>query len=119
MSLHSRLRQIGVNYVMKEIEKVKIPEFQESVPCRIRVTFGGRVQKICFRLEMREIAMKINVTGFCKNLENGDVVAEVQGERDRVEFLVSHMSNIKRAKIKKQIVESLQLIDEENDFLRL
>ncbi len=104
MSIRSRIKQIGVDYVMKEIEKVQIPNFEKSDICRLKIIFKGRVQKVCFRLEMREIAKKLNVTGYCKNLEKGVVVAEIQGEADKVEFLVKHMHNIKRFKIVKQIL---------------
>lgn len=119
MSIRSWLKQIGVDYVMKEIEKVQIPEFETSDICRIKVTFKGRVQKVCFRLEMREIANKLNLTGYSKNLEKGVVVSEIQGEKDKVEFLVSHMHNIKRIKIKEEIRETINVINNEREFLRL
>ena len=119
MSIRSWIKQIGVDYVMKEIEKVQIPDFEKSDMCRRKIIFKGRVQKVCFRLEMREIANKLNVTGYCKNLEKGVVMAEIQGEKDKVEFLVKHMHSIKRIKIKEEIAENMAVVDGETQFLRL
>ncbi|MBQ2797921.1 MAG: acylphosphatase [Ruminiclostridium sp.] len=84
--------------------------------CRQRITFSGRVQNVGFRLEVVELAKRLGLTGYCDNLENGDVVAELQGAPDKIDFLVSFMEGLKRVKVTDKIVEELELVENETDF---
>ena len=47
---------------------------------RYYILYRGRVQGVGFRWRLMQIAYKYNLTGFVKNLDNGDVMSEVQGE---------------------------------------
>jgi len=49
------------------------------------VLYEGRVQGVGFRFSVKEIAQGYEVTGWVKNLIDGRVQLEVQGERDEVE----------------------------------
>jgi len=62
-----------------------------------RVLYEGRVQGVGFRFSVKEIAQGYEVTGLVKNLIDGRVQLEVQGERDEVEAFLqavqqSHLS---------------------------
>ena len=74
-----KLKSIRDNYVINQVEKAEIPTFERDKICRYRVTFSGRVQKVGFRLEVCELAKRLELTGYCRNLENGDVETEIQG----------------------------------------
>lgn len=58
----------------------------ERVRARIRVT--GRVQGVCFRASAVEEAERLGVSGFARNLSDGSVEVEVEGERRLVEAMV-------------------------------
>ena len=48
----------------------------------------GRVQGVGFRWFVQLRAKKFGVTGYVRNLDNGDVGIEAEGERGRVEALI-------------------------------
>ncbi len=56
---------------------------------RLRVTVSGRVQGVAFRASTRRKATQLGVTGWVRNLANGDVEIVVEGEEDQVKQLVS------------------------------
>ncbi len=58
----------------------------ERVRARIRVT--GRVQGVAFRASTVEEAERLGVAGFVRNLRDGSVEVEAEGERSLVESLV-------------------------------
>ena len=57
---------------------------------RQRIVFSGRVQGVFFRATSAEIAQHHPVTGYVRNLPDGSVEMEVQGEASAVEaFLIA------------------------------
>ncbi len=116
MSLKAKFIKIRNDYVINQVKRVKLPEFASSDIHRYRIVFSGRVQKVGFRFEMYELAKRLELTGFCKNLENGDVLSEVQGTDDRIKFLIDFMESLKRIKIKKKVIEELEVDGEEKMF---
>ena len=119
MSLKSSLKKIRDDYVRNQVRKAQIPELAEAPVCRRKVVFSGRVQKIGFRLEVCELAMRLGLTGFCRNLENGDVLAELQGPQEKIQYLVSFMESLKRIKIREKTVEEMEVVSGETGFFRL
>ena len=109
MSLKSEFIKIRDNYVINQVGRAKFPEFESDSIHRYRVTFSGRVQKVGFRLEVCELTKRLKLTGFCKNLENGDVLTELQGENNKVQYLISFMEGLKRIKIKNKVIEELEV----------
>ena len=50
-----------------------------------RFLIGGRVQGVGFRYFAQAAAMREGVHGFVRNLEDGRVVAQVEGDQDAVD----------------------------------
>ena len=55
---------------------------------RYRLLVSGRVQRVGFRFFSQYIAAKLNITGFAKNLSNGMVELEIQGEEENLDKMV-------------------------------
>lgn len=106
------------NYVINQVQKIKLPKFAESEIVRYRILFSGRVQHVGFRLEVSELAKRLDLTGFCENLENGDVLAQLQGPEDKINFLMHFMESLKRIKITEKQVEFLSVVENEKEFVK-
>ena len=52
------------------------------------MTVKGRVQGVGFRWFVQQKAQKFEVSGYVRNLDNGDVEIEAEGERGRLEELI-------------------------------
>ena len=109
MGLKKIIKDFRNNYVIRQVQQMKIPVFESDTVKRYRVVFKGRVQKVGFRLEVLELAKRLDLTGFCQNLENGDVLAELQGEANRIKHLISVMESLKRIKITSKTIEELDV----------
>ena len=96
-----RFKKSRDDYVIRQVEKAKLPDFEDDYFVRRRVTFSGRVQHVGFRLELEQMATRLGLTGWVKNLENGDVQAEIQGYESRIRYLLKFMRSLKRIKIEK------------------
>lgn len=112
------LKKIRDNYVIKQVQKAEFPAFEENDLKRYRVIFSGRVQKVGFRLEVCELAKRLELTGFCKNLDNGNVLAEFQGPEDKIRYITSFMESLKRIKVNEKVIEEMNVDKEETGFLR-
>ena len=119
LSLKAKFIKSRDNYVIHQVQRAEIPEFEADSIRRYRVTFSGRVQKGGFRLEVCELAKRLELTGFCKNLENGDVMAELQGPDNKIKYLISFMETLKRIKIRNKMIEELEADREEKEFVKL
>lgn len=118
MSLKECFIKIRDNYVINQVQRLKLPAFESDCVLRYRVTFSGRVQKVGFRLEVCELAKRLGLTGFCKNLENGDVLAELQGSDHKIKYLISFMESLKRIKIENKVIEQLEVDEKETEFTK-
>lgn len=56
---------------------------------RVRMYIYGRVQGVSFRNTMKRIAKELHLSGWVRNLPEGQVEAVVEGEEEKVERLVS------------------------------
>ncbi|MBU0614581.1 MAG: acylphosphatase [Nanoarchaeota archaeon] len=66
---------------------------------QIHIIVKGRVQGVFFRARTKEQAIKLDITGWVKNLDNGDVEILAQGtEENLAKFLgwVNHGPEIAR-----------------------
>ena len=71
---------------------------------RARITVSGKVQGVGFRYFIYQIAERLGLTGYVKNLFNGDVEIDAEGRKEFLEELVrnaktgpsgSHVTDIK------------------------
>jgi len=62
---------------------------------RIHVLYSGNVQGVGFRFVTERLALKMDLTGFVKNLPNGNVEMICEGEKRRLdEFLEAIKENM-------------------------
>lgn len=52
------------------------------------ITVKGKVQRVSYRFCTHAQAMKCNLTGYVKNLHNGDVYIEAEGEEENINKLI-------------------------------
>lgn len=117
MSLKKKIIEIRDNYVINQVKAAQLPEFKSMEIRRYRLTFYGRVQNVGFRLEVTELAKRLGLTGFCNNQENGSVIMEVQGQFDKIKFLVAFMKSLKRIVVKRVDKQRLPLDFTEMGFV--
>ena len=60
-----------------------------SETSRLRIVVKGRVQGVGFRFFTQEQAARLKLSGFVRNLSNGDVELEAEGTADRLGQLVT------------------------------
>ena len=118
MSIKQYISIFKNNYVINQVAKAKLPEFKQSEIVRYRLLFSGRVQKVGFRLEVCELAKRLNLTGYCMNLENGDVEAELQGEQEKIMYLIAFMHSLKRIKINQYTLSECPLQENETSVIK-
>ena len=118
MGIGSTFKRIRDQLVIDQVQRIALPVFPDTPVCRQRIKFSGRVQHVGFRLEVYELANSLGLTGWCENLENGDVLVEFQGTREKIDFLASFLESLVRIKIRNKIVEEISVIPDETEFIR-
>lgn len=118
MNLKELLSRAKDRYVYNQVMRVTLPDFPGSAPVRYRMVFSGKVQNVGFRYETELIARRLGLTGFCMNLENGNVLAELQGLRSKIEFYIHFMQSLKRMRIDHVRISELPVNPEEREFHR-
>ena len=83
---------------------------------RKHIIFSGRVQGVGFRCTACYLARPLGLTGWVKNAENGEVIAEVQGFESRIRFLLKFMNSLKRIKIRKMENKPHSIREDETTF---
>ncbi len=53
-----------------------------------RFLITGKVQGVFYRASCQEVAQKLGLTGWVKNLSNGNVEILIQGEKEKIEKLI-------------------------------
>lgn len=112
----NKFKQYRDRYVIRQVAKVPLPDFEDDRFVRRHITFSGRVQHVGFRLALEQMANKLELTGWVKNTETGAVVAEIQGFESRIRFLLKFMYSLKRIKIKKMENKPHSLKENETTF---
>lgn len=78
--------------------------------------FKGRVQGVGFRITFYQQATRLHLTGWIRNLSNGDVEACVQGEWALIQQVISHMQSIRYIHIDHVDMEDLEVLENEKSF---
>lgn len=107
------LKQWRNRYVIRQVEGIEFPPFRGGDVVRQRVVFFGRVQNVGFRLEVCELARRLHLSGFVQNRDTHSVVAYMQGERERIAFVIRFMQSLKRISIKQVRITQLPIRDED------
>lgn len=81
------------------------------------LTVSGQVQGIGFRYHVQKQASRRGLSGFVRNLENGDVHIEAQGEEEKLlDFQQSIRKKIPFATVLHIQVEKVALLQEDGRF---
>lgn len=104
------------NMVINHVKKAYVPEFETDTINRYQMIFSGKVQNVGFRLEFSEMAKRLGLTGYCTNLENGNVLVEVQGPQNKINFIVAFMKTVRRMKIEHVDITALEVDENEMEF---
>ena len=62
-----------------------------STSVRVQILVSGRVQGVGYRYFVIEVAERLGLNGWVRNLADGRVEAQVEGEQESVDQLVSEM----------------------------
>ena len=84
---------------------------------RKHYTFNGRVQGVGFRYTMQRYASHLGLTGWVKNLYDGNVEAYVQGEESKIIELLRYLNNDHYIIIRHMQISTCELIDDEKGFI--
>lgn len=79
---------------------------------RKHIVFYGRVQGVGFRYYAINKANQLGLTGWVKNLPNGTVEMEVQGEEPLIDQLIIFLQNRTYIWIEKLDARSIPLLDD-------
>ena len=65
----------------------------DETPKQLHALFSGRVQGVGFRFTVCRIAERFSVTGFVRNLENGDVELVAEGAEPELSDFIYDIRN--------------------------
>ena len=82
---------------------------------RYYILYSGQVQGVGFRWRLMQIAKKYNLTGYVRNLSNGNVETEVQGVGVD-EFLKESLEQDYYIEINDYAVKTIDLKTDENSY---
>lgn len=111
------LKKLRDGYIFWHANQFKIPNFEQSPVTRKRITFSGRVQNVGFRLEVFHLAERLKLIGWVRNLEDGSVEGEFQGEELKIDFLIKCMKSLKRASVRNVSIIEVPVIADDEGFL--
>jgi len=78
----------------------------------LRIHVRGRVQGVFFRASTKQQAEKLNLTGYAKNLSNGDVEVVLYGESDNIDKMLAWLHHGPRlARVDKLTTQQTDFIE--------
>ncbi|MGE4358180.1 MAG: acylphosphatase [Candidatus Omnitrophota bacterium] len=83
---------------------------------RIHVFYSGRVQGVGFRFTAESFALDLKLVGWVKNLADGRVELEAEGEEEKLKEFLGKLENFFDKYIKNIDLKWLEPINEYNDF---
>ena len=101
----------------REDDEVEIVPINYEDAVRKSITVGGRVQGVGFRMFTQQEARKRGLTGWVKNLNNGDVTMEVQGAAETIDELIARLKKgNKFSRVDRIEIKDLEVDKEEKKF---
>ena len=85
---------------------------------RQHIIFRGRVQGVGFRYYSVHKARQLGLTGWVENLYDGSVEMEVQGDRARIDELISYLEHQRWILIEEMERTELSVTDENGFYER-
>lgn len=82
---------------------------------RYLIIYSGIVQGVGFRYQIYMIANKYHLTGYVKNLSNGQVQVEVQGNNIN-QFLKESLEGTRFIEVDDYSIKEIPLIDNDSSF---
>lgn len=82
---------------------------------RYYIIYKGRVQGVGFRYHIYKLATSLNCTGYVRNMHNGNVEAEVQGENVDA-FLKKSLEGDRFIQVYDYSVKNLPLVENDREF---
>ena len=112
-SLHNIVSGRSAVWLARHVRDVEVLGSNPSAPTnpamkqnqRIHVLYTGTVQGVGFRFTAERIASRLGVTGFVKNLPDGNVEVVCEGERGSLEEFLGGMRENMRGYISDSQVE--------------
>jgi len=83
---------------------------------RKHIFFTGRVQGVGFRYQSAAIACSMGLTGWVRNLSDGRVEMEVQGEEPKIARLILELKNTPYIHIDRAEAENIPCDESEKKF---
>lgn len=83
---------------------------------RKHVYFYGRVQGVGFRWRAMQLAKDLQLTGWVRNMYNGNVEMEVQGNDLMIERLFQELNSDRFIRIEKTEILQIPVNDRESEF---
>lgn len=116
MAIIKYLKKIRDNYIINQVNSAEVPNFTSSSFLRKRLIFSGRVQNVGFRFQVYLMAKRLGLTGWVKNREDKSVEAEIQGEEQKINFLIDFMKSLIRISIKSVDMKEIPIIEDDKGF---
>ena len=116
MGLVELFQKMKDSFWTPQTDVLEMRDFPDDEIVRNHLFFSGKVQGVGFRVEVYQMALRLELTGWVRNLDDGRVELEVQGMKNKIDFLVDFMYSIKRIKITQTIREDLPLVQDEKEF---
>lgn len=116
MGIKEKFNEKRKQYLKYRVSKVEIPNFIQGKIVRKRLVFSGKVQKVGFRLEIHEMGKRIGLKGWVRNNEDKTVESQVQGEIEKINFLIDHLKSLRRASVDHLSIEELEIEQGESEF---
>lgn len=83
---------------------------------RYQILFSGKVQGVGFRYFIQNFATTYHCTGYVKNLSDGKVLAELQGDTINIDQVLYEMNRLKHIRIDDIKKYPLDLVAKEKSF---
>ena len=103
-------------FLIKYVNRLSFPKFSEENVKRYHIDFFGKVQRVGFRDQLRLFAEKLKLTGYVRNISTNRVITEIQGPKEKLDFLVEAIKNEKRFILNEVNIEEISLVDNEKKF---